>query len=180
MKRALRAGDEPTDRRSAERYYRLGNSVGAGNSELGEIRRPTPLQQVRLSGFWLVFTGYFLFFTLLFTWAFSVQLRMRGLHVPLLWTAGIALTSASALAVMCLVALALAWHLPLEGNRARIGCNLGLSLLVGSAVSTALEWVQGLVPEPTGDSMRPFAIRLLLAAPSDFLVFTCFMAAGYA
>jgi signal transduction histidine kinase len=84
-------------------------------------------------------------------------------------------------AAFCLGTLAIAWYLPLEGDRRRRNRNLALAALLAPVASTGVQWTMTTVASATaGVPVPPLHMLIILTLPTQLLMFTCFLGAGYA
>jgi signal transduction histidine kinase len=140
-----------------------------------------PVDPWRRPWFWASFAAYWIVFGLLFTGTHFTRGQSAGLKLSLLRAGAIAFTDTFFLAVSCLGAFALAWHLPLEGDRRRRNRNLALAALLTPIATAALQWTMTSATSAiAGVPVPPLHVLILLTSPTQLLLFTAFLGAGYA
>lgn len=135
----------------------------------------------RRRGFWIAFAAYWTAMALLFTGTQLARAGMGGLDLSLARALVMALSDSAFAALHSLGAFLIAWNLPLEGGRGRTARNLALAILGALVVTPALQCAQTAVGSwIAGVPFPPLLLLLLLTVPSQLLLFTCFLASGYA
>lgn len=180
--------------RSEAAPHRLGGSLnGRRNLSPFRQRRPTrgsdgsntettaPVLPWRRPWFWVAFAGYWLAFGLLFTGTHFMRLRLAGKEASVPLSMAVAFSDTFFAAALCLGAFAIAWHLPLEGDRRRRNRNLAIAALLAPIATTAVQWMMTTVASAiVGVPVPPLHILIALTSPMQLLLFTCYLGAGYA
>lgn len=131
--------------------------------------------------FWKTFVAYWIAVAVLFSGTQVARAALVGQSMPLATALAVSLSDSLFTAVRCLGAFAIAWKLPLEGGRRRNARNLTLALLGAAVVTSALQCLQTAVGSwIAGVPFPPLVLLMLLTVPSQLLLFTCFLATGYA
>lgn len=131
--------------------------------------------------FWQAFAAYWMAAALLFSGTQVARAALAGHSLPLATALAVSLSDSAFTAARCLGAFGIAWNLPLEGGRRRTARNLALALLGALLVTPALQCAQTAVGSwIAGVPFPPPVMLLLLTVPSQMLLFTCFLASGYA
>jgi two-component system LytT family sensor kinase len=153
----------------------------SGGAAAREARADTVVVPWRRRGFRVVFACYWLVIALLFS---VTQLaRAAAAEHPLsLGTALVMSLSDSVFtALHFLGAFAIAWNLPLEGGRGRTARNLALAVLGALIVTPGLQSAQTAVGSwLAGVPFPPLRVLLPMTVPSQLMLFTLFLATGYA
>jgi signal transduction histidine kinase len=135
----------------------------------------------RRRGFWVAFVAYWLVDALLFTGTQFARAAVQDHPLPLEKALLMAISDAVFTALHALGAFAIAWNLPLEGGRRRTARNLGLAILGALLVTPLLQCAMtGVGSFIAGVPFPPLLVLLMLTVPSQLLLFTAFLASGYA
>jgi signal transduction histidine kinase len=135
----------------------------------------------RRRGFWAAFVAYWTVIALLFTGTQIARAALAGKSLAVGVALLVSLSDSLFTALHCLGAFAIAWNLPLEGGRRRTARNLALAAVGAFVVTSALQCVQTAVGSRiAGVPFPPVKLLLLLTVPSQLLLFSCFLASGYA
>jgi signal transduction histidine kinase len=131
--------------------------------------------------FWKTFTAYWIAVAVLFSGTQVARAALVGHSMPLTTALAVSVSDSLFTAVRCLGAFVLAWNLPLEGGRRRNARNLALALLGAAVATSALQCLQTAVGSwIAGVPFPPLVLLMLLTVPTQLLLFTCFLATGYA
>ncbi len=153
---------------------RPGSSQGDGD---GAERITFPW---RVRAFWGAFVAYWLFFLVLYTASRVLQGTGAGPVISLGEQVAVAASDGFFSALMCLLAFAIAWHVPIQRGRLRTAGNLGLALVGACAVSAVVQCVQSSIAHMMlGWPMPNYLLLLIVAMPGNIQIFTCFVGAGY-
>ena len=135
----------------------------------------------RRRGFWAAFVAFWAVIALLFAGTQIARMAMAGKSISFGMALLMSVSDSVFTALHCLGAFAIAWNLPLEGGRRRTARNLALAVVGAFIVTPALQGVQTAVGSLLlGVPFPPLKLLLLLTVPSQLLLFSCFLASGYA
>jgi signal transduction histidine kinase len=120
-------------------------------------------------------------FALLFSGTHFMRGKMAGKNLSVPQSMAMAFSDTFFVALIFLGALAIAWHLPLEGDRRRRNRNLAAALLIAPLATTGVQWTMTTVASAiAGVPVPPLHILVLLTLPTQLMMFTSFLGAGYA
>lgn len=135
----------------------------------------------RRRGFWAAFVAFWTVIAFLFAGTQIARAAEAGKSLAPGVALLVSLNDSLFSALHCLGAFAIAWNLPLEGGRRRTARNLALATVGAFVVTSASQCVQTAVASwIAGVPYPPVRLLLLLTVPGQLLLFSCFVASGYA